>query len=102
MVASLVAGVGDFSADFFVPGQIKRQGCAFIVSLNSLMFWPVGPRSLIVTFNFSDELRRFWSVISMLLFSVRLVLIFSMLLSEWESALSGAVMSAICSPNNLI
>jgi len=74
--------VADFSGDFFVEGQIKRQGWLFIVSLNSLMFWPVGPRSLIVTFYFSDELRRFWSVISMLLFSVRLVLIFSMLLSE--------------------
>ena len=67
IVASLGAGVGAFSGDFFVEGQIKRQGWLFIVSLNSLMFWPVGPRSLMVTFNFSDELRRFWSVISMLL-----------------------------------
>src|SRR5438105_15231507 len=100
MVASLDVGVGDFSGDFFVEGQISRHGCALIVSLNSLMFWPVGRRSLIVSFNFSDELRRFWRVSSMLLFSVRLLLIFSMLLSEWESALSGAVISAMCSPNN--
>src|ERR1700730_14758227 len=99
MVAS--AGVGAFSGGFFPEGQIKRHGWALIVSLNSAIFFPVGPRSLTVDFNFSEDARRFWSVISMLLFSVRLVLIFSMLLREWESALSGAVMSAMCSPNNL-
>src|SRR5262249_52025298 len=100
MVASL--GVGDFSGGFFPEGQINRHGCALIVSLNSAMFLPVGPRSLSVVFNLSDDVRRFCSVILMLSFSVKLVLIFSMLSSDFERALSGAVMSAMCSPKSLI
>ena len=82
IVPWLGAGVGDASAYFFVEGQIKRHGCVFIVSLNCLMFSPAGSRSIVATFSFSDEFRRFRRVISILLFSVRLVLIFSMLVSE--------------------
>jgi len=52
MVAS--AGVVAFSGgDFFPDGQIKRHGWALIVSLNSAIFLPVGPRSFTVLFNFS-------------------------------------------------
>src|SRR6266446_2168506 len=65
------------------------------------MFCPAGSSSVVATFNFSDELRRFRRVTSMLSFSVRLVLIFSMFVSECERALSGAVRPAICSPNVL-
>ena len=36
MVASPVAGVGDFSGDFFVLSQMRRHSCDFIVSVNSL------------------------------------------------------------------
>ena len=57
------------------------------------MFWPAGSSSVVATFSFSDEFRRFRSVTSMLSLSVRLVLIFSMLAKECESALSGAVRS---------
>ena len=53
------------------------------------------------TFNLSDEFRRFRKVTSMLSFSVRLVLIFSMFVNELESALSGFVRSERCSPNVL-
>jgi hypothetical protein len=95
------AGVGDASAYFFVVGQIKRHGWVFIVSLNCLMFSPAGSRSVTASFSFSDELRRFRSVTSILSFSVRLVLIFSMLVSECESALSGEVRPERCSPNVL-
>ena len=55
------------------------------------MFSPAGWSSVIASFSFSDEFRRFRSVTLILSFSVRLVLIFSMLVSECESALSGAV-----------
>src|ERR1041384_1637460 len=95
------AGVGDASAYFFVDGQMRRQGCVFIVSLNCLMFCPAGSSSVDATFNLSDELRRFRSVTSILSFSVRLVLIFSMFVSECESELSGAVRLDICSPKVL-
>jgi hypothetical protein len=96
MVPWAGAGVGDASAYFLVLGQIKRHGWVLIVSLNSLMFWPAGSSSVVATFSFSDEFRRFRSVTSMLSFSVRLVLIFSMFVSECESALSGAVRSERC------
>src|SRR5215471_21286493 len=96
-----IAGVGDASRYFLVVGQINRHGCVFIVSLNCLMFSPAGSRSVIATFNLSEEFRRFRNVTSMLSFSVRLVLIFSMLVSEFESALSGFVRSERCSPNVL-
>jgi hypothetical protein len=86
-----IAGAGDASGYFLVVGQIKRHGWVFIVSLNCLMFSPAGSRSVTASFSFSDEFRRFRSVTSILSFSVRLVLIFSMLVSECESALSGAV-----------
>ena len=46
------------------------------------MFSPAGWSSLVATFNFSDDDRRFCRVTLMLSFSVRLVLIFSMLVSE--------------------
>ena len=93
--------MGDASAYFFVVGQIKRHGCVLIVSLNCLMFSPAGWSSVVATFSFSDEFRRFRSVTSMLSLSVRLVLIFSMLASECESALSGAVRSTRCWPKVL-
>src|SRR4029450_2126666 len=101
MVPRAGAGVGDASAYFLVLGQIKRHGWVLIVSLNSLMVWRAGSSSVVATFSFSDEFRRFRSVTSMLSFSVRLVLIFSMLISECESALSGAVRSERCWPNIL-
>src|SRR5262245_49123270 len=96
-----MAGVGEASGYFLVVGQINRHGCVFIVSLNCLMFSPAGPRSVTASFNLSDEFRRFCSVTSMLLLSVRLVLIFSIFAREFESALSGAVRSERCSPNVL-
>src|SRR4029077_14270115 len=70
MVCSPAAGVGDFSRDFFVLGQIKRQGCVFIVSLNSATLRPTGSSSRMVDFSFSDESRKFCSVTVMFLFLV--------------------------------
>src|SRR5262249_49492627 len=96
-----IAGVGDASGYFFVVGQISRHGCVFIVSLNCLMFSPAGCSSFVAIFNLSDDARRFCNVPSILLLSVRLVLIFSMLVSECERALSGFVRSERCSPNVL-
>ena len=55
------------------------------------MFSPAGWSSVVADFNFSDDDRRFCRVTLMLSFSVKLVLIFSMLVSEFDSALSGAV-----------
>ena len=77
-----IAGVGDASGYFLVAGQIKRHGWVLIVSLNWLMFSPAGSRSVTASFSFSDELRRFRNVTSMLSLSVRLVLIFSIFASE--------------------
>ena len=65
------------------------------------MFSPAGWSSVVATFNFSDDDRRFCRVTLMLSFSVRLVLIFSMLVSECVRALSGAVRSERCWPNVL-
>jgi hypothetical protein len=59
IVPWLGAGVGDASAYFFVLGQIRRHGWVLIVSLNCLMFSPAGWSSVVATFNFSDDDRRF-------------------------------------------
>src|SRR5437762_11352738 len=102
IVSSLaIAGVGEASGYFLVVGQMRRHGCVFIVSLNCLMFSPAGPRSVTASFSFSDEFRRFRSVTSILSLSVRLVLIFSIFVSECDKALSRAVRSERCSPNVL-
>src|SRR5437762_11021650 len=95
----VAAGAGCSSSGyFFVLGQTRRHGWCFTVSVRSLMFVPLafssGPRLLtssITPFNFSDDWRKFWSVILMLSLLDRSVLIFSMLASAIESELSRAV-----------
>jgi hypothetical protein len=82
MVASPVVGVGGFSGDFFVLGQIKRHGCVFTVSLNSAMLRPTGSRSRRVDLNFSEDSRKFCRVTSILRFLERSLLIFWMLSSD--------------------
>ena len=101
MVCSAGAGIGDFSGDFFVLGQMRRHGCVFTVSLNSAMLRPTGSSSRIVDFNLSDDSRKFCKVTSRLRFLDRSLLIFSMLVRECESEPSGAVKSERCSPKAL-
>ena len=103
MVVSVgeAVGAGDFSAVFFVLGQIRRHGWLLIVLLNSAMFFPAGSSSCMVAFSLSDESRKFCNVTWMLSFCVRLSLIFWMFLSELFSGLSGAVMSTRCAPKVL-